>query len=349
MTTTIRITAVGDILMWRQQIASAKLVGKSGYSFHGMFQHVVPYLRNADLTIGNLETTLSGRETKYQKRNPRNGYPMFNCPDELAPALKRAGFHVLTTANNHCLDRGPSGLKRTLDVLDKYGLAHTGTFRTANEADTLLIMDVKGVKIGILAYTYGTNGIPAPSSWMVNRIHEKKMLADLRAMRQKADLVMIALHFGSEFRRYPNDRQRKLVRFLMQNGADVILGCHPHVLQPMAIKRVTLADGVTKNKFVIYSLGNFISERMLNSLHSQSGVILKLSVTKKENGHTSVTGVQYIPTYTYKGTSKGKTFFRVLPVKKFLSNPNGTLSKQTLQTMRKVWKNTTSHLKGNPR
>ncbi|NGQ94218.1 CapA family protein [Brevibacillus sp. SYP-B805] len=346
MTTTIRIAAVGDILMWGKQIASAKRTGESAYSFDEMFQHVAPYLRSADLTIGNLETTLSGRETRYQRRNPRNGYPMFNCPDELAPALKKAGFDVLTTANNHCMDRGASGLKRTLNILDKYGISHTGTFRTASEAQSFLIKEVKGVKVGILAYTYGTNGIPVPSSspWMVNRIRRKKMLADLQALRGKADLVIVALHFGKEFHRYPSDSQRSLVRFLMRNGADVILGAHPHVLQPMAVVRTP-----AKRKFVIYSLGNFISDRMLGSLRSQSGVILQLTISKPANGQASVTGVHYIPTYTHKGLAKGRTMFRVLPVKKFLSNPNGTLGKGTLQTLRTVWRTTTSHLKGKPR
>jgi len=310
-----------------------------------MFREVAPYLRSADLTIGNLETTLSGREKRYQRRNPRTGWPMFNCPDELATALKRSGFHVLTTANNHCMDRGVRGLKRTLAVLDRHGLAHTGTFRTRQAARTPLIRRVKGFKVGILSYTYGTNKLPVPKDkpWLVNRIQRTKMLRDLKAIRGKADLVIVALHFGQEFRRFPNQQQRSLVRLLLRNGADVILGAHPHVLQPMAIKRVN-----GKRAFVIYSLGNFVSDRMLGSLRSESGVILLLTVRKTANGRATVSKVRYIPTWTQRYQVKGRQRFRVLPVRKSLRKPDSRVSKQNRTTLRKVWRQTTSHLKGTP-
>lgn len=342
MMRTIRIAAVGDILMWKEQIAAAKRKGAPGYSFHGMFSEAAPYLRSAHLTIGNLETTLSGRELHYVKRNPRTGWPMFNCPDELARALKRAGFHVLTTANNHCMDRGTKGLRRTLRVLDNHGLAHTGTFRTKAEAGRFLIRQVNGIKVGILSYTYGTNAIPVPSStpWLVNRINRPKMIADLQKLRPKADLIIVCLHFGKEFRTRPSASQRSLASTLMKHGADIILGAHPHVIQPMALRN---------GKFVIYSLGNFISKRMLGSLRSQSGMILKLTVKKNAAGHTRVTHASYVPTYSYRTVIQGKPHFRVLPVKKHLSNPTGSLAPQTVKILRQVWRNTTSMLRGRPR
>ncbi|TCS83148.1 CapA family protein [Tepidibacillus fermentans] len=351
MATKITIVAVGDILMWRKQIASAKIPGKNQYSFGSMFQEVAPFLRNADLTIGNLETTLSGREKIYQRRNPKTTYPMFNCPDELALTLKKVGFHVLTTANNHCMDRGVNGLKRTLNVLDQNQLLHTGTFRNQKEADTPLVLNLKGIKIAIFAYTYGTNYIAVPKStpWLVNRIYLKKMQNDIASIRSQVDLVIVSLHFGREFYRYPNEKQKKIVDFLWRNGADIILGSHPHVIQPMITKKIKRIDGIEKRVFAIYSLGNFISDRMFNNIHADSGIILKLVIHKDSSGSTSIEDIYYIPTWVHKIPTKGIPKFRVLPIKKFLQNPDRWLTKNDLDTMKMVWSNTTSHLKGKAR
>lgn len=342
----IRIAAVGDIMMWRRQIESAKR-SQAGYSFDEMFQPVAGVLKNANLVIGNLETTLSGREGVYQKRNPRNGYPMFNCPDELAGALKRAGFHVLTTANNHCLDRGISGLRRTLNVLDQNGLAHTGTFRSREEAQTPLVRNVNGIRVGLLSYTYGTNGIklPAGQTWAVNRIHNGKIIADVNRLRPQVDLLMVAMHFGQEFMRYPNQRQRDLVKLLLTHGADIVLGAHPHVLQPMSLKRLKGADGATKAQFVAYSLGNFVSDRMLNSLHSESGVIVQLAVEKGSQGPARVVGVSTVPTWVHRYQSGSRTHFRVLPIRRALNRQDSLLRSGDRATMQKVWRTTTQHLR----
>ncbi|GAA4705684.1 CapA family protein [Brevibacillus fulvus] len=340
MTTKIKIVAVGDILMWGKQIAAAKKNG--GYSFRSMFQEVRPYLRGADLTIGNLETTFSGREKQYQQKNPKTGYPMFNCPDELAKTLKATGFDVLTTANNHCMDRGVRGLKRTLQVLDRHGFAHTGTYRKKEDSRKFLIKNVKGIRVGILAYTYGTNYISVPKSkpWLVNRIKLEKIRSDLRRLRKKADVTIVALHFGQEFRRYPTDKQKRLVKAVLKAGADVILGCHPHVLQPIVWKN---------RQFAIYSLGNFISARMRDNLQTESGVILNLTIKKEDNGETYVSGFDYIPTWTQKWSKNGKASYRVLPVKKFLRHPDSHISAKDRDTLKQVWNNTTAHLKGHAR
>ncbi|MCF8566249.1 CapA family protein [Alicyclobacillus tolerans] len=345
MTTTIRISAVGDVLMWHRQIASAKRADGT-FSFDAMFRDVAPVLRNADLTIGNLETTLSGREAQYQKRNPKNHFPMFNCPDELAGALKRSGFNVLTTANNHCLDRGERGLLRTLRVLDHYHLAHTGTFRTFDESRRLLIRNVKGIKVGILSYTYGTNGNPIPKGkpYLVNLISTAKMHYDIRRVRSAADLVIVALHFGQEFHRYPNARQKSLVNSAFLYGADVVLGAHPHVLQPMQVRMVKDETGASKKRFVIYSLGNFISDRMFNSLHSDSGVIVNLTVQKNAAGQTSIARIGYVPTWVHRRPIGQRLHFRVVPVRKALSSKDSRFTKRDLQTMQTVLRNTTSHL-----
>ncbi|QSO52742.1 CapA family protein [Alicyclobacillus curvatus] len=344
---TIHIAAVGDVLMWRRQIASAKQEGGRSYAFDPMFREVAPYLRGADLTIGNLETTFSGREPAYQKRNQKTGWPMFNCPDELAGALRRAGFNVLTTANNHCMDRGIRGLKRTLGVLDRHGLRHTGTYRSRSESAKLLVANVKGVRVGVLAYTYGTNNIPVPrdSAWAVNRIWPTKIENDIARMKKHADLVIVVLHFGQEFHRFPNDKQKSLVKRLFYHGADVVLGVHPHVLQPMSLRSVRERSGRVAKKFVIYSLGNFISDRMLGNIHSDSGVIVNLTVTKDDKGVTSVQAVRTIPTWVHKFQRGGGTRFRVLPVGRFLKKPDQRLTREDIKTMRRVGAATSRHLR----
>lgn len=348
--TSIQIAAVGDLLMWRRQIASAKRAGNT-YSFDSMFREVAPYLRSADLTIGNLETTLSGREQMYQRRNPKTGWPMFNCPDELAGALKRAGIHVLTTANNHCLDRGFAGLRRTIRVLDKHGLQHTGTFATKAESRRLLVRTVKGIRVGILSYTYGTNGIvlPAGRSFAVNRINLAKMRSDLTRLRKQADVAVVAVHFGQEFHRYPNQRQKDVVKALFRNGADIVLGAHPHVLQPMVRTTVRQGKGRSADRFAIYSMGNFVSDRMLGGIHSDSGVIVKIGVEKDSKGSTHLRQVRIVPTWVHRYGTKSGTRFRVLPVRRFLNASDSRLSQADRSKLRHVYRVTTGHLLGGAR
>ncbi|GBF12265.1 CapA family protein [Tepidibacillus sp. HK-1] len=346
MSTEIVVSAVGDILMWNSQIEAARIPNKGSYSFDHMFTEIAPYLKRADLTIGNLETTLSGREKKYQQKNEKTGYPMFNCPDELAPALKKAGFDVITTANNHCMDRGIKGLKRTLDVLDHFNIEHTGTFRTYKESKNLLIKTIKGIKIGILNYTYGTNYIPVPKDhpWLVNRIHLKKILTDLYLIKPKVDVTIISLHFGREFHRYPSKKQIEITNTLLKHGADIILGSHPHVIQPMIFKDITRFDGTTKKGIVINSLGNFISKRMWKNIHTESGVIVNITVEKNEKGETNIKKIDYVPTWTQQNHKLRKIRYRVLPIEKFLRQPDSHLSTEEIHTMKKIWKNTTTHI-----
>ncbi|QQE78884.1 CapA family protein [Alicyclobacillus sp. SO9] len=339
MPRTLRIAAVGDILMWGSQIQAARDTAQGSYLFDPMFAKAAPLLRQANLTIGNLETTLSGREQVYQKRNPKTGYPRFNCPDELAYTLRRVGFNVLTTANNHCMDRGESGLRRTLNVLDKAGIQHTGTFRSKAESQKQLIYNANGFRIGILSYTYGTNYIPVPSGkpWLVNRIHQQRMIQDLNALHGRCDAVVVSLHFGQEFYRYPNQRQKQIVRTLFYHGADIILGAHPHVLQPASIQTVTDKWGRTKRRFAIYSLGNFISDRMMGNRYADIGVIVRLTLEKGADGTVNLRRIAYAPTWVQKRSIAGPGKYRVIPTAPY--------AKSEL-ALRRIHLNTLRHLRG---
>lgn len=326
----ITISAVGDILMKQKLIDSAKIPGKNRYQFDSMFKHVAPLLRAADLSIGNLETTFSGRTNPYERRNPKTGFPLFNCPDELAKTLKKTGFNVLTTANNHCLDGGIWGLKRTLRILDKNALQHTGTFRFEADSKRFLIQNVKGIRIGILAYTKGTNSIPFPEQqrWLVNLIDTQKMRTDLKRLKPQVDLLIVCLHFGREYRQIPDPGQVNLVKWLFRHGADVVLGSHPHVLQPMLL--------TPQRKFAIFSLGNFISSRLRKNPFTLNGVIIQLQVKKENSGKTTISGVRYIPTWVYEQNHT----FTVVPIPHTLGSRDLKIPSTEREQMKRMWRHT---------
>lgn len=244
------------------------------------------------------------------------------------------------------MDRGIRGLRRTLNILDAAELHHTGTYRSKRESQELLIRNVKGIRIGILSYTYGTNGIsvPADMAWAVNRIRRAKMYADLRRLKRQADLAIVALHFGQEFHRYPNDKQKALVKDLFHRGADIVFDAHPHVLQPMALETVRDASGRKARRFVIYSLGNFISDRMMAGLHSSSGAIVYLTV-RKDNEGVTLERVRTVPTWVHKYRHHGHTKFRVLPVGPYLKHPDDKLTEADLSTLKRVYATTTKHVR----
>jgi len=334
------VAAVGDLMTHGPQIDSAKTA--SGYDFNPCFAPVAPRISAADLAIGNLETTLSGADRGY------SGYPQFNAPDAYAEALVAAGFDVLTTANNHNLDRGPTGLVRTLEVLDGLGALHTGTARTAEEAATTLVTEVKGVKIAILAYTYGMNGFTAPSDkpWMVNVLNVGKMTEAVKAARAlEVDLVIVSIHNGVEYQRQPSASQRQVEEAMIEAGADIVLGSHPHVIQPMETIEVAEADGSTRTAFIIHSLGNFVSNQ--RERYRNTGLILEFGMEKNlRTDKTTLVSVEYVPVWVDDVDATGKEH-RVLPIRDVLDDPAYPgVSADDRARMQQAWDDTTTHLGG---
>lgn len=312
----IELMAVGDIMMHGMQIKAGKLANSNRYDFASFFKFVAPTLQRADLAIGNLETTLAGEAARF------TGYPMFNAPDELAFALKNAHFDVITTANNHTLDRGEKGLLRTIDQLKKHRFYHTGSFRSQKERDEPLIIDVKSIKIAILAYTYGTNGIPIPKGkpYLINLLDQRLMAADIQKARAKgADVVAVFPHFGPEYWRKPSDDQKRTVDFLFRAGADLIFGSHTHVVQPYEVRTLTDANGRQRKGVVIYSLGNFIANQMEHPRNI--GGILSVRL-QKANNKVTIGKTTFIPTYVHRFNSGGKPVFNVLPMAEILQKRN---------------------------
>lgn len=271
------------------------------YDYERIMAGAKPYVEGADYAVANLETTLS--ESKY------TGYPRFRSPDALAYDLKDMGFDLMLTANNHCMDNGYAGLCRTLDVLDQVGIRHVGTSRGQEEQDNnLVVADVGGISVAFLGYTYGTNGLPlakdAPFSvnlfnkdYLTNLsdLDEERLIADLQKAKDTgADLVAVMIHWGWEYHTKQNAYQERIADLLIANGADMVLGGHPHVLQPFEMRTATAPDGTQRQGFVCYSLGNFISSQTKENTNVTA--VLTLELTKDhESGVSAVTGWTYQP------------------------------------------------------
>lgn len=300
------LAVCGDAMSHMPQTRDAYDSQAGAYDYKPMIRFAKPWIEQADYAVVNLETTFAGGPDY-------SGFPAFNTPDALGDALKDAGFDLVSTANNHCLDRGYDGMVRTLDVLDNLGLAHVGTYRSAVERaaqNGVHVADVGGIKIAFLSYTYGTNGIPLSKSHpdTVNILHTDYMseaqvldtarIADDLAAAEalSPDLIAVIVHWGVEYQTTQNEHQEEIADFLFDHGADVILGSHPHVLQPMETRTLTDRDGTTHTGFVCWSLGNFISSQ--NDEYTDTTVVLNLELTKNPNtGATDVTKVGYVPLY----------------------------------------------------
>ena len=324
--TNLSIAVIGDIMCHNTQYMDAN--NGSGYDFSYVFDDIKDKIESADLAIGNLETTFAGSKVGY------SSYPTFNTPEHLATDLKELGIDVLSTVNNHCLDKGYTGIEGTINELDEAGIIHTGTYTSEESANEITYTEVNGMKIAVLAYTYGTNGIPIPKGkdYCVNLINKDKIVADLnKAKEGNPDLIIAIMHWGIEYQKSPNSEQQELADLLFKNGADIILGSHPHVLQKMEKREVILEDGTKKDGFVVYSLGNFVSGQY--QAGTRQSIILHINLTKSgKNNSISIDNVDYTPIYTFKGSH-----YRILDMEKTIDNYNNgdtTYGSGTINTLK---------------
>ena len=260
----------GDVMQHLPQVQSARR--NEGFDYGEVFAAVRPWFERADLTVVNLETTLS-------YRGPYAGYPCFRSPAELAAALRDCGVDAVCQANNHTLDGGMRGVRTTLALLDSCRLLRTGLY--ADSLDRVqhhaLRIERNGIRFALLNYTYGTNGIPTPPDILVSRIDTAVMLRDL-AEAAPADCRIVCIHWGEEYMRRPSGTQQALARLLQAHGADVIIGAHPHVVQPVE------ADSM---RVLFYSLGNFVSNQ--RKRYCDGGLMARIGVTKHPDGRMRYT------------------------------------------------------------
>lgn len=271
------LVAAGDVLLhsplWRQAEADAAAVGGAGYDFGPLLAGVAPSVSTADLAICHLETPLAPPE------GPASGYPVFSVPPEIAPALAATGFDACTTASNHVYDKGADGIDRTLATLDAAGIRHAGSARDPAEAGRTVVLEVRGVRVALLSYTYSFNGIPAPrgEEWRSNPIEEARILADAaRARQEGAEVVVVALHWGNEYVAEPNAQQRDLApRLIASPDVDLLLGHHAHVVQPVE------ASG---GEWIVYGMGNMIAHQGTLGSEKEEGLLVRFTFTETGPG-----------------------------------------------------------------
>jgi len=339
-TSTLTLVFAGDIMGHDEQIAGAWDEKKQSYDYEPTFRYVSPFIKQADIAIGNLEVTLAGP--------PYSGYPQFSSPDELARASRAAGFDVMIQANNHALDRGKKGFERTLSTLDTIGLIHTGAFRNTDdrERNYPLILEKNNLRIALLNYTYGTNGLVIPSPCIINRIDTQQIRQDLQKARLALpDFVIVTIHWGEEYQRSENLQQQKLASFLFSHGADAVIGSHPHVIQPVR-KYYRNPQDSSKYNIVVYSLGNFVSNQ--RAQYKDGGILFFMKLRKTRSG-TLLTDYSYMPCWVWRKDAGGKYGFHILPAdlfyrnESFFSMPDSDRTKIT-----RFYEDTKEHLKGVP-
>lgn len=296
----ITLLFVGDLMQHDAQIKSAKTT--SGYDYTDCFKHVKEEIRKADIAVGNLEVTLGGK--------PYRGYPSFSAPDEFLYAVKDAGFDVLLTGNNHCLDRGSRGLERTILMLDSLDIASAGTYINEEERRERypLLVEKDGFRIVFLNYTYGTNGLEPVPPRIVNYIDKGKMKEDIAdARRMRPDAIIACMHWGIEYRLLPQKAEKDMADWLLAQGVDHVIGSHPHVLQPMEVKK----DAHTPAKhLVVYSLGNFISN--MSKENTDGGAMVRMELVKYSD-IVQMRSCDYSLVWTSRPLLSGKKNFEVYP------------------------------------
>ena len=255
----------GDLMVHTPQLTAART--SEGYDFSPSFTYLKPLIEEADLAVVNLETTLAAK-------GAYTGYPLFRSPAAMADAMREAGFDVALLANNHCMDYGARGARETIDALDRVGLKHTGVFRSARERNARphLYLQINGISIALLNYTYGTNGMPVVKPAVVNRLDTVRMKEDIRRAKEwMPDCLAVALHWGIEYERKPNRDQRRMAEFLRREGVQLIIGSHPHVVQP--IEQDSLGG------LIVYSLGNLLSNQ--HKRYTDGGLMVRVELEKK--------------------------------------------------------------------
>jgi poly-gamma-glutamate synthesis protein (capsule biosynthesis protein) len=295
----VTLLFAGDIMGHKPQVDAAYDRATGKYDYSDCFRYVEPYVQESDFACGNLEVTLGGA--------PYSGYPCFSSPDALLYGVQNIGFDLLFTANNHVLDRGKPGVERTIMMLDSVGMPHAGSYVDSLSRDMSypLIMDVRGLKVGFINATYGTNGIREKAPNVVNKLDTMQMARDLERLAEMGvNLKVAVLHWGNEYELWGNKRQRQCAQSLVDHGADLIIGGHPHVVQ----NADTLFTASGKPVVLYYSMGNFISNQQ--RLETKGGIMVRVTVNRFTG---RVVATEYIPYFVFIGTIHGKYQYYVIP------------------------------------
>lgn len=306
----ISLLFIGDIMGHDAQILSAEDERTRTYNYDDVFTYVRNQISEADLAIANLEVTLAGP--------PYKGYPAFSSPAALAAACKNAGIDFMVTANNHSADRGKKGIISTINRLDSLGIPHTGTFTGPAAKDSLhpAIIVKNGFRLALLNYTYGTNGITVQAPAIVNMLDKNTVANDIEKTKElNPDVIILLLHWGVEYDTIPARTQSDLASYFFSLGADIIIGSHPHVIQRMEWEQ----DSLGKDRLLVYSLGNFVSNQ--RRLHTDGGAMVRIELAR--SGDTvKITNAGYYLTWVYTPMEDNKKRFYILPCRDYENKPD---------------------------
>ncbi len=298
---------IGDIMGHDTQIWAAENTATHTYDYNEVFSYIKSEISEADVAIANFEVTLAGP--------PYKGYPQFSSPAAFAVACRDAGIDYLVTANNHAADRGKDGIVGTINRLDSIGMPHTGTFIDQDAKENLqpLIIRKNDISVALLNYTYGTNGINVPEPVIVNMLDKNLVTSDIvKAKSLNPDVVVLFLHWGTEYDTIPSQSQIDMAEYFFSQGVDLIIGSHPHVLQKMIWYK-------ERNKAVVFSLGNFVSNQ--RKPKTDGGSMVRIELAK--NGNTvTITDAGYYLTWVYTPLVKYSLRFFILPCSEFENRPD---------------------------
>lgn len=302
----VSLLFAGDAMQHMPQVNAAKT--KDGYDYTDCFKQVREHIRQADLAIVNLETTLPGKGY--------SGYPMFGSPDAFAFALKDAGFDVFLTANNHSQDKGRKGVERTIAILDSMQVKHLGSYVDQDSRDLLhpMIIAKNGIRMALLNYTYDLNGLTAQHPNVINLIDRKQIYDDVQmAKLLRPDIIIANMHWGEEYWLRPSNEQKELTDLLINNGVRLVIGSHPHVVQPIDIRK----EGDSIKNVVVYSLGNFISNQ--SKPNTDGGMMVNIEISKDEQGNVHIDDCTYSLIWVHKESKNSRSKYELIPVEKYSS------------------------------
>ncbi|MDC3413142.1 CapA family protein [Aquibacillus sp. 3ASR75-11] len=289
ITKSVRLTAIGDILIHDSVYEDAK--SNDGFDFFPMLERVQPYLEDSTITVANQETMIGGKAIGL------SGYPRFNSPFQVGDALKEAGVDVVSIANNHTMDRGEQAIQNAIQYWESIDMMYTGAYKDKVDSSRIRVFETaEGIDVAFLSFTYGTNGIVVPDgkSYLVNLIDQGKIVQDIKEAKQLSDVIVLSLHFGQEYERLPNQEQKDLVQLAADNGVQVVIGHHPHVLQP-----VEWVEGKNGNRtFVAYSLGNFLSgqDEFFNRIGGAITITIEKTIVGDEQS-IQIKDPRFLPTF----------------------------------------------------
>lgn len=311
ITTKISLVMVGDGLIHSSVYNDAYTDGV--YDFKSQIELIKPIVQNYDLAFYNQETILGGTEIGL------SDYPTFNSPWEFGDAMIDAGFNIVNLASNHTMDRGETAILKSCEYWKDKDVLTAGSYCSKEEAEKIIIKEKNGIKYTMLAYTYGTNGISVPSGkeYLVNLYSDEKVKADIEKVRDKVDLLLVSMHWGTEYMSEPTEEQKREAEYLSKLGVDIIIGTHPHVIEP-----VTYID----NTLVIYSLGNFISAQSTNNdYNTMVELMTSVDITKTTKGKKSNIKLENLNNellYNYYKKDSKWYDFKVIPFSQMNENYN---------------------------